>query len=61
MNDRSVTTGRLFAAAITIAFLPITSADAEERSAVNTGYFGNVAIQGYDPVAFFYESPAGQG
>jgi hypothetical protein len=61
MNNRSATTGRLLAAVITIALLPLTSADAEERAAVNTGYFGNVAIQGYDPVAYFTESRAVQG
>ena len=28
---------------------------------INTGYFGNVAIQGYDPVAYFTEGKATQG
>lgn len=28
---------------------------------VNTGYFGNVAIKGYDPVAYFTESKAVKG
>jgi hypothetical protein len=28
---------------------------------VNTGYFGNVAIKGYDPVAYFTESKAKSG
>jgi YHS domain-containing protein len=28
---------------------------------VNTGYFGNVAILGYDPVAYFTESRATKG
>ncbi len=28
---------------------------------VNTGYFGNVAIKGYDPVAYFTEQRAVQG
>jgi YHS domain-containing protein len=27
----------------------------------NTGYFGNVAIEGYDPVAYFTEGTARQG
>lgn len=61
MNNRSATTGRLFAAVITIALLPLASGKAEERSAVNTGYFGNVAILGYDPVAYFTDGRAVQG
>ena len=28
---------------------------------INTGYFGNVAIKGYDPVAYFTESKAVKG
>lgn len=28
---------------------------------INTGYFGNVAIKGYDPVAYFTESRAVKG
>ena len=28
---------------------------------VNTGYFGDVAIKGYDPVAYFTESRAVEG
>lgn len=28
---------------------------------INTGYFGNVAIKGYDPVAYFTERKAMQG
>ncbi len=28
---------------------------------VNTGYFGGVAIMGYDPVAYFTEGKAGKG
>lgn len=28
---------------------------------VNTGYFGNVAIKGYDPVAYFTEHRAVKG
>ena len=28
---------------------------------VNTGYFGNVAIKGYDPVAYFTEGRPTQG
>ena len=34
---------------------------AGEGAAVNTGYFGNVAIEGYDPVAYFTEGQAVRG
>jgi hypothetical protein len=34
---------------------------AQERSPVNTGYFGNVAIMGYDPVAYFTDGRAVEG
>ncbi len=30
-------------------------------SEINTGYFGNVAIKGYDPVAYFTEGKATKG
>jgi len=45
----------------TIALLSADSAAAEERTSVNTGYFGNVAILGYDPVAYFTDGRAVQG
>jgi len=61
MMNRCATTGWLFAAVITIPLLWAGAAAAEERSPVNTGYFGNVAIQGYDPVAYFTEGRAVQG
>ena len=60
-TNRSATTGCLFAAAVTIALLSAGTAAAEERSPVNTGYFGNVAILGYDPVAYFTDGHAVQG
>jgi len=59
--NRSATTSWLFAAASIIALLSAGTAAAEERSAVNTGYFGNVAILGYDPVAYFTDGKAVQG
>lgn len=59
MRNQYGTIGCLFAAAITVALL--STAAAEERSPVNTGYFGNVAIQGYDPVAYFTDGKAVQG
>jgi hypothetical protein len=38
-----------------------SSAPAGAGTAVNTGYFGGVAIEGYDPVAYFTESRAVKG
>lgn len=46
------------ASAIAAAFVITSHAFAGE---VNTGYFGNVAIKGYDPVAYFTESQAVKG
>jgi YHS domain-containing protein len=34
---------------------------AEEAAEVNTGYFGDVAIKGYDPVAYFTQNQAVEG
>jgi YHS domain-containing protein len=42
-----------------IAFAPLS--DAQEAEVVNTGYFGDIAIRGYDPVAYFTENKAVQG
>ena len=49
-----------FITAATAAFLaPAVTSLAEEP--VNTGYFGDVAIKGYDPVAYFTENKAVEG
>jgi hypothetical protein len=61
MMNRSATIGYLTAAVVTIAILSFGKAAAEERIPVNTGYFGNVAILGYDPVAYFTDGRAVQG
>jgi hypothetical protein len=61
MMKRSALVGWLFAAVIIIALVWAGAAAAEERSPVNTGYFGNVAILGYDPVAYFTDGRAIQG
>ncbi|NVD41039.1 hypothetical protein HT585_19375 [Ensifer sp. HO-A22] len=42
------------------AFLAL-SAPTMAEDLVNTGYFGDVAIKGYDPVAYFTESKALEG
>jgi YHS domain-containing protein len=36
--------------------VPAWGASASAGSSINTGYFGGVAIEGYDPVAYFTES-----
>ncbi|WHO80610.1 YHS domain-containing (seleno)protein [Rhizobium leguminosarum] len=50
------------AAAMLLSFLqpPFTQVMAAE-DLVNTGYFGDVAIKGYDPVAYFTENQAIEG
>jgi YHS domain-containing protein len=37
------------------------SASASAGTSINTGYFGDVAIEGYDPVAYFTEARAVEG
>jgi YHS domain-containing protein len=37
------------------------SAPASAGSSINTGYFGGVAIEGYDPVAYFTDGRATKG
>jgi YHS domain-containing protein len=61
MKNRPTTTVCLFAVAIAIGLISAETAAAGERSPVNTGYFGNVAILGYDPVAYFTDGRAIQG
>jgi YHS domain-containing protein len=39
----------------------VSGASASAGTSVNTGYFGGVAIKGYDPVAYFTESHAAPG
>jgi YHS domain-containing protein len=39
----------------------VWSSSAEADARVNTGYFGGVAIMGYDPVAYFTEARAVKG
>jgi hypothetical protein len=44
-----------FAGACAAMVLVLGSPAASAGGAVNTGYFGGVAIMGYDPVAYFTE------
>jgi hypothetical protein len=56
MLSRHVLAGVGFALAVTAGAI---SASADDS--VNTGYFGGVAIMGYDPVAYFTENRAVKG
>lgn len=44
-----------------VSLLIIYSFQVQAAGQVNTGYFGNVAIKGYDPVAYFTEKRAVKG
>ncbi|MBZ9657274.1 YHS domain-containing (seleno)protein [Phyllobacterium lublinensis] len=62
MSDNKVKRGMGLAAAIGATALLVSFVQpsiAEEM--VNTGYFGDVAIKGYDPVAYFTQSQAVEG
>ena len=61
-THRSRTFGSLLCGATIAACLLSFGMNASHAgSGVNTGYFGNVAILGYDPVAYFTESRATKG
>ncbi|BCG96722.1 YHS domain-containing (seleno)protein [Mesorhizobium sp. 131-2-1] len=53
--------GLLFAGVATAFLLPFGVGASDAVDGVNTGYFGNVAIQGYDPVAYFTDGRATVG
>lgn len=60
MSRRSLKARRMLAlgaAAMLASYAPPVVAE----EVVNTGYFGDVAIKGYDPVAYFVEGKAVQG
>jgi len=48
-------------AIVAIALFWGGTAAGQERLPINTGYFGNVAIMGYDPVAYFTDGRAMKG
>ncbi len=60
-------TGNLTGMALRLGALGLTalvislSGQAAADDVVNTGYFGDVAIKGYDPVAYFTDGKAVQG
>ena len=47
--------------ALVVALSGVWSGSAEAGARVNTGYFGGIAIVGYDPVAYFTEARAVKG
>lgn len=49
------------AGAVSLLALVSLAAPSVAGEGVNTGYFGKVAIKGYDPVAYFTESQAVKG
>ena len=51
----------ILSTAVCVATLVLGSAPALAGNTVNTGYFGGVAIMGYDPVAYFTDSKPVQG
>ena len=48
-------------ATLTAFAQPGAAGDAKDDAFINTGYFGDVAIKGYDPVAYFTEHRAMKG
>lgn len=54
-------TSVLMSAMLTMAFTAAWCGSAVADGRVNTGYFGGLAIKGYDPVAYFTDSRAVQG
>ena len=59
LHARMARRGRV-AAFVTAAMITV-AAPAFADESVNTGYFGGVAIMGYDPVAYFTDSKAVKG
>ena len=55
MNSKFLSSASLAAAAI------VSIAAAASAGEINTGYFGDVAIKGYDPVAYFTDHKAVRG
>jgi YHS domain-containing protein len=56
-NTKMLRLGMIGVAALTISIVQ----PAAGEDVVNTGYFGDVAIKGYDPVAYFTEGEAVEG
>ncbi|MER8388637.1 hypothetical protein NKJ46_06105 [Mesorhizobium sp. M0166] len=60
-ENRSRTFDSLLCAGVAAAFLLFGTGGSHAGDGVNTGYFGNVAILGYDPVAYFTDGRATMG
>lgn len=58
---RNSLTGIVSIAALVASLSVVWIGPVEAGGRVNTGYFGGVAIMGYDPVAYFTESRAVKG
>jgi YHS domain-containing protein len=62
MNEHSKRAVRLWSlAALTVVSLSAGAGAVLADDSVNTGYFGGVAIKGYDPVAYFTDNKAVKG
>lgn len=63
MKNRIFTPVRrtLLVAGLTLIAAGTAQAETMSPGDINTGYFGNVAIKGYDPVAYFTEGKAVPG
>jgi YHS domain-containing protein len=61
-SDRSATQGWLLPATKLVApLLCMSIGGVAAADGMNTGYFGNVAIKGYDPVSYFTDGRATKG
>ncbi len=60
-TKRGSVAGLVSIMALVVALSGVWSGSAEAGGKVNTGYFGGVAIMGYDPVAYFTEGRAVKG
>ena len=62
MHEATLTTPpRQLILAVSTAIFVTAAVSARADSTVNTGYFGGVAIMGYDPVAYFTDGKAVKG
>ncbi len=52
---------RAFALAISVALAAFAATAAHAVEPINTTFFGNVAIEGYDPVAYFTDGAPAKG
>ena len=63
MVDRRISRTVIPSALVVVLFAVVLGSWSNSSAAgeINTGYFGNVAMKGYDPVAYFTESRAVKG